>query len=186
MKSTSTSLAVVTTSNGPNFLGAGSPSMRARNVAEALLSRDQTMVWLNSTPIATSSLLNDRHEAAKDHALAVERHGVLVRLYARVAHERLHALVAHLARRPNDPREDYGLVGLALHRHRKRCHLTLGDIIAPTFNHLESAVVLEDVGRRFSMLLELLKVCRGNRSDESIDIGHGIAPVAVVDWRCFV
>ena len=36
----------------------------AKNVAEALLSRDQTMVWLNSTLIATSSLPYDRHEAA--------------------------------------------------------------------------------------------------------------------------
>src|SRR5215831_5679817 len=89
--------------------------MRARNLAEASLSRDQTMVWLNSTLIATSSLFYDWHEAAKDHALAVKRHGVLVRLHARIAHKRLHALVAQLARRPNDPREDDGFIWFALH-----------------------------------------------------------------------
>src|SRR5262252_8130791 len=160
--------------------------MRARNLAEASLSRDQTMVWLNSTLIATSSLLYDRYEAAKDHALAVERHGVFIRLHARVAHKRLHAGVAHLARRPNDPREDDGLVRPALHRHRERRHLALWHIIAPTFDHLESALFLKDVGRLFSVLLELLPVCGGNRSDESVHIAHGLAPVAVVDWRHLV
>src|SRR5215510_6708284 len=111
MKSTFTPLAVVTTWNGPHFFGAGRPSMPARNVAEALLSRDQTIVWLNSTLMVASSLFHDRHEAAEDHALAVERHRIDVRLHARIGHEGLHAPVTHIPRRPNDPREDHGFIG---------------------------------------------------------------------------
>src|SRR5262249_41879286 len=49
MKSTLTPLAVTTTWKGPHFLGGDRFNMSARKVAEALLSRDQTMVWLKST-----------------------------------------------------------------------------------------------------------------------------------------
>src|SRR5262249_60122132 len=49
MKSTLTPLAVTTSWKGPHCVGGGRFNMSARNAAEALLSRDQTMVWLNST-----------------------------------------------------------------------------------------------------------------------------------------
>ena len=91
-----TPFAVVTTWNGPHFFGDGRPSMPARNVAAALLSRDQTMVWLNSTLIAASSLFHDRHEAAENHALAVEGHRICVGLHARISHGGFHAGVPHL------------------------------------------------------------------------------------------
>jgi hypothetical protein len=54
--------------------------MPARTPAEALLSRDHTMVWLNSTLTAVPSPFHDRHEVAKNQALA----GLLWRLSKRL------------------------------------------------------------------------------------------------------
>ena len=54
MKSRLTPFIVITTSKGPHLTGAGSPRISARNLAEALLSRAQMIVWLNSTAIPAS------------------------------------------------------------------------------------------------------------------------------------
>src|SRR5687768_16172580 len=101
--------------------------------------------WRASEPAARSGF-DDDLEAAVDHALAVEGHGRRVGLHARVLHRLLHARVARLARRPDDPREDHRLVGIALHGHRERSHLALGHVVSPAFDDLQRAVLLEHRG----------------------------------------
>src|SRR5262245_54799874 len=61
-------------------------------------------------PRVPGSRLHDHFKAAVDQAFAVEGHRVRVRLQTRVGHDLGHALIACLARRPDDPREDHGLV----------------------------------------------------------------------------
>ncbi len=69
-------------------------------------------------------------EAAEDHALAVERHGVHALLEPFVRHRGGHALVARLARGPQDPREHHRLVFLALDGHGERGDLAFRHIVA--------------------------------------------------------
>src|SRR5262245_31273543 len=141
MKSTLTPFAVVTTWKGPHFFGGWEAQHagkeRCRGLAVA--GPDDGVVELD-THASPPSLFHDRHKAAEDHALAVERHRIGVRLHAWISHQRLHAFVPHVPRGPDDPREDHSLVRFALDCHRERGHLSLGDIVAPALDDLESAV----------------------------------------------
>src|SRR5436309_7219685 len=108
--------------NGPKRVGLGRPSISLRNLADFRLSRAQTMVWLSCTVMSqdlsfSRSGFDDDLESAIDHALAVERHGVSVRLKTGISRDFLHALITHAARWPNYPREDDGFVVLSLHSH---------------------------------------------------------------------
>src|SRR5690554_6685154 len=56
------------------------------------------------------SLVQHHTEPAVDHPLAVEGHGVGIRLQARVVHDLFHSPVPHLAGGPFDPGEYHGFI----------------------------------------------------------------------------
>jgi hypothetical protein len=62
--------------------------MTAGNVAEALLPRDQGMVWLNSTPVAADHSSTTGTKPHKIHVPAVERHRVGWRVAVRLSHQK--------------------------------------------------------------------------------------------------
>src|SRR6185503_9410872 len=116
------------------------PAIEAPAVPSCQFSRGSRRASFTGRGPAVSAV-QDRLEPAVDHPLAVERHrGVLD---ARVLHGFLHASVTHFARRPGDPREHDGLVGLELHRLRKRRRLAGRDIVAPGFDGARRAIFLE-------------------------------------------
>src|SRR6185503_20663271 len=121
----------------------------------------------------TASTVVDDLESAVDQALAVERHGIDIRLHARVGHHLFHPFVALLAGRPKNPGEDNGFIRLLLHRHRKRRDLTVGHIVAPAFHYLQGSIFFEQGRSLLGVLAVFLPIGRRNRGDKSIDIGHG-------------
>src|SRR3954449_12217472 len=80
---------------------------------------------------------DDHLETAVDQALAVERHGIGLRLQAWVLHRFLHPLVAHRTRGPGDPRENHRLIVLELDRHGKRSQLALRHVVSPAFDNFK-------------------------------------------------
>jgi len=77
-----------------------------------------------------------------------------------------------LARWPDDPGEDDCLMVLALDGHRKRRELAFGHIISLAFDEFQCAMLLEDNGSRFGMLLVDFAIGCGNSRNKSIDISH--------------
>src|SRR5262245_33858758 len=144
-----TPLSVVTTSKGPHRFGAGKPSMRARKVAGSLAVARPYDGAVELDGHEAPLLLDEHFKAAEYHSLAVERHGVLVGLHARVGHDFLVRGIAHLLRRPDDPGEYDCLIGLTLDGHGERRELAFGNIVAPTFDHLDGTMLLEKLGRVF-------------------------------------
>jgi hypothetical protein len=76
------------------------------------LSTDKKARSRKASRVAPLSLY-DHFEAAVDHALPVKGHRVYVGLEARIGHDFLHGLVPHVARWPDDPREDDCFIILA-------------------------------------------------------------------------
>src|SRR4029077_4446026 len=70
----------------------------------------------------------------------------------------------------------YGLVVLALNRHRKRCDLALGYVVSPVLDNAQRTVFLEDGCRLVGVLLEFFAVGCRHRGDESVDVGHDVSP----------
>src|SRR5579864_578488 len=137
--------------------------------------------------LATESRIDQHLESAVDQPFAVEGHRILVRLKSRIGHHLLHGLVAHLLRRPRDPREDDGLVVLALHRHWKRRDLALRHVVAPALDQSQRAMLLEHCGDRFGMLPVALAIGGGYGNNESVDVVHNRSPFSVrkgTSWPC--
>src|SRR5690606_11287327 len=87
--------------------------------------------------------VDDRLEAAVDHALAVEWHGSGVGLHARVSHHLLPALDTSLLRRPFRPGEDDDLVVPGLYRAPVVGQLALRHVVSPRFDDARGAALLE-------------------------------------------
>src|SRR5579864_7620415 len=136
---------------------------------------------------ATESHVDQHLESAVDQPFAVEGHRILVRLKSRIGHHLLHPFVAHLFRRPGDPREDDGLVVLALHRHWKRRDLALRHVVAPALDQSQRAVLLEHYRGRFGVFLVALAIGGGYGNNESVDVVHDRSPFSVrkgSSWPC--
>src|SRR5688572_11400637 len=125
---------------------------------------------------APTAFVDDRIEAAKDHALAVERHVREHLLHARVFH---HLLVGGLVSRlvgVLDPGEDDGLVILGLYRTLEIGHLALGHVFPPAFDHPLYAELLEQLYGIRRLLEVLLLVGGRHRCHESLDVVHRYSP----------
>src|ERR1700726_3430092 len=120
------------------------------------------------------SRLHKHFKAAIDETFAVKRHRVLVWLQAGVRHDLLHALVTHIARRPENPRENDRLVVLALDRHGKGRKFALGHIVLPAFDDFQCAVFLEDNGSGFGVFSISFAIGRRNGCNKSIYVVHGV------------
>jgi len=129
----------------------------------------------------SASSLDDHFKATVDHALSVERHGILVRLQARIGHDFLHALISHVARRPYDPREDDCFIVLAFDGHGKRRELPIGHIISPALDEFQRAVLLENHGSRFGMFFIDFAIGRGDSRNKSINISLVFLPRSMTD-----
>src|SRR5580704_5698428 len=119
---------------------------------------------------STRSRLHKHFEAAVDETFAVKRHRVLVRLQAGVRHN----LVTHIARRPENPRENDRLVVLALDRHGKGRKFALGHIVLPAFDDFQCAVFLKDNGSGFGVYFIGFAISRRNGCNKSIYVVHGV------------
>src|SRR6266849_6057467 len=119
----------------------------------------------------TSSALKNQLEAAVDQSFAVEGHGPS-RLHARVGHHLLGSVVAHGARRPDDPRKYDRFVLFAFDRHGERGDLAFRDIIAPTLDYFQRAVLLEYGRRPLGEFYVSFAVGLGHRDHKTIDVGH--------------
>jgi hypothetical protein len=78
-------------------------------------------------------------------------------------------LITHLARRPDDPGEDDCLIIPALDRHGKRRDLAVGHIVPPTLDEFQCAVLLENDGSGFCMILVDFAIGGGDCRNKSID-----------------
>ena len=97
------------------------------------------------------SCANDRFQAGRifnEMVALISRHPALW-----IGHDLLHAIITHLARRPEDPGENDRLIILAFDRHGKRRDLAVGHVIPPTLDEFQCAVLLEDDGSGFCMFL---------------------------------
>src|SRR5690606_15019589 len=100
-----------------------------------------------SAPDSTAaSVLDDRPEAAPEHALPVERQGGRVHAGdALVLHHRGIDAVAILARGIADPGEHHHLVRLELHRLRERGQLAGLHVVGDAFDVFQRAVFQPDL-----------------------------------------
>src|SRR5689334_11347913 len=94
-------------------------SYRTINKRNAVRGTADSVRFIQNVSSNARRLLSfyDHFKAAIDHTLPVKRHGVYVRLQARIGHDFLHGLITHVARWPDDPGEDDCLIILALDRH---------------------------------------------------------------------
>src|SRR5687767_7625437 len=110
-------------------------------------SASQRLSSMQHRSMYCMSELDDRLEAAPEHALAVERHvlRVHVLLPLGVRHEVLHDLlvdaVALAARAVDDEREDDRFAALQLHAPRKRGPLADIDVVGHRFDVLKGAIL---------------------------------------------
>jgi hypothetical protein len=96
---------------GPvHFVGLAASTRCRHTVLLELLPADPCLFIAR---VSHFSALNDRLEAAIDHAFAVEWHGIRLRLHAGIGHHLVPGRFARLLRWPDDPREYYSLVVLA-------------------------------------------------------------------------
>src|SRR4029078_13197922 len=125
---------------------------------------------------AGRAFLDDRVEAAHDHALAVERHALTHFGHARVAHELLVRGVAGLPIWIFEEREDDLLVGLGIDRLAEVGDLAFGHVTFPGFDHSANDNLLNqrcEIGR---LLFVGRPVALGDGDDETFEIGHAAAP----------
>src|ERR671932_785859 len=86
--------------------------------------------------------VQDRREAAEDHALAIEGHGLAHGLHPGVGHDPLVRGVSDFLRGIFDPAEDDDLILLRLHGTAEVSELALRHVIAPALDHAVSAELL--------------------------------------------
>ena len=98
--------------------------------------------------------------------------GIDIGLHTGISHELLHALIADLSRRPENPGEDDRLVFLLPDGHREGCDLAVGYVVAPALDHFQGSMLLENDCRVFGVLYVGLAVCGWYGCNESIHIGH--------------
>src|SRR5437763_13473146 len=101
--------------------------------------------------IAAALGADQKFEAAKDHALAVE--GQRLRVHhlrePRVLHHFGIDAIAMRTRFIRDPREDDCLAGLELDAARERCPLAKLDVVGDVLAEIESAVIAPNPARLF-------------------------------------
>ena len=127
--------------------------------------------------------VDDRREAAIDHALAVERHVGVVRLHPPVLHDLRPGRVARLLRGPFDPGVDDLLVARGLHRALEVGDLAVGHVVAPRFDHARGAVFLEHRRGLGGHGAVGILVGGRNRHQEAIGIAHLAAGALFDDGR---
>src|SRR3569623_2664162 len=111
----------------------------------------------------------NRREAAKYQALAVEGHGADL-AHARVGHHLLGAFVAHGLRRPFEPGQDDALVRLGLHGAVEIRVFAFRHVVAPALDHAGCAVLLHQRPHLARMREVGVLVAGVNGDDVSIEI----------------
>src|SRR5688572_2120120 len=121
----------------------------------------------------TRLLVEDRHEAAVNHALAVERHVGLVRPHPLVLHDLGPCCVARFLRWPLDPGIDDILIASRLHRAPEVRDLAFGDVIAPGLDDAGRPIFLE-YRRSLGGHLAIALPVGGRHGDEiAVSVAHG-------------
>src|SRR5690606_16100901 len=123
-------------------------------------------------PAALPAQVEQRFEAAENHALAVERHRIVGRIHARILHHLPDARVAGGLVGPFHPCEHDRLVGGGPHRAAEVGDLALGHVVAPGLDHTRGAGLDEERVEAAGVIEEGLSVAGGNRDHESVDVGH--------------
>src|SRR5690554_5025857 len=127
------------------------------NCCTRLGRRRSTRTKSEPTAVPTPSFIHHHAEAAIDHPLAVEGHGIAVLFQARVFHHLLHADVAHLAGGPLDPGEHHGFLRFQFHRHGEGGEFPVGYIVAPAFGDAQGAVLPESGESRMAIATARLR-----------------------------
>ncbi len=113
--------------------------------------------------------VDDRPEAAPEHALAVERH-VAFRLHVSSAIIFSQPSSRVCLVRPFDQGEDDLLALLGLHRPLEVGDLAFGHVVAPGLDHADRAMFLEDLRRLRGHVVIGFLLALGHRQDEAVDI----------------
>src|SRR5690606_10809676 len=137
------------------------------------------------TAVPTPSLIHHHAEAAIDHPLAVEGHGVAVLFQARVFHHLLHADVAHLAGGPFDPGEHHGFLRFQFHRHGEGGEFSVRYIVAPAFGDAQGAMLPEYLRGQAGMVDIGILVAGGYCYYKAVYIVHVGRPLLVEDHQSF-